>query len=112
MSQPPSASENSLSSLKVPHVVPGDLLSTNVAGFLTRITPVIDSLRQGNQLTLDLRAARLVASVGLNALVTVIKSAHAREVTVTLLVGNANVRRILECTRLDAHPKVEGAEST
>lgn len=87
-------------------VVPGDLLSTNSQTFQNEAHPKAESLQSGTTLSIDLRAARLVDSVGLNALVTVIKSAKARGGTVQLFVSHRSVLRILAFTRIDTHARV------
>ena len=104
----PSASFNSTSlpSSITTVVVQGDLLSTNSKAFQEDANPKAESLKQGGILSIDLRAARLVDSVGLNALVTTIKSAKACGGTVQLLVSHPSVLRILSFTRIDTHARV------
>lgn len=82
---------------------PGDLLSTNIDAFRTAVLPRVDKLSSGQYLDLDLRASRLIDSVGLNALVTVIKRAKAQNAQVRIRTGHASVRRILTFTRIDSH---------
>ncbi len=88
--------------------VPGDLLSTNVDDFRREILPLCEKLCPGTHLRIDLRAARLIDSVGLNQLVSVIKTAKARGAEVELHVGHPTVRRILTFTRIDTHANVIG----
>jgi anti-anti-sigma factor len=84
------------------------VLSTTVDTFQQNTSPAVTQVSAGKTLTIDLRAARLVDSVGLNALVSVIKQVRAAGANVTVWVGHENVRRILAFTRIDTHAKVEG----
>jgi anti-anti-sigma factor len=92
------------------HTLLGDLLSTNADAFQEAVAPRVASLGSGATLTLDMRAARLVDSVGLNKLVGIIKSTKARGAQVRILTGHASVRRILTFTRIDTHATVIGPE--
>ncbi|WP_221029886.1 STAS domain-containing protein [Actomonas aquatica] len=89
---------------------PGDVLSTNVNSFREAIMPQVEALTPNRTLTIDLRASRLIDSVGLNLLVSAIKSARSRQGSITILVGNASVRRILSFTRIDTHATVVGPD--
>ncbi len=92
--------------------VPGDLLSTNIGEFRQQATAHCAQLARGATFTIDLRAARLVDSVGLNALVTIIKAAKARDGEVLLRVAHPSVRRILSFTRIDTHAQVTGPDES
>jgi anti-anti-sigma factor len=57
-------------------------------------------------IVLDLRAARIVDSVGLNLIVSIIRTARPSGRTVRVLVSNQNVRRVLAFTRIDQHAEI------
>ena len=90
----------------ITHVFRGDLLSTNAASHQAEISQLMGSDDRWKTVVLDLRAARLVDSVGLNLIVSVIRGARPAGRGVRLLVSNQNVRRVLAFTRIDQHAEV------
>lgn len=96
---------DSHSVLTVP-AAPGDLLSTTVDQFSAHVQAALAHAGDAHLLELDLRAARMIDSVGLNLLVTLIKQAQARGGRVRLRIAHPNVRRILAFTRIDQHAEI------
>jgi anti-anti-sigma factor len=84
---------------------PGDVLSTNVDSLRQQTFGLFDSqeLKFGNwkTLKLDLTAAKMVDSAGLNLIVSIIKAVKGRGGSVRATVGNPNVYRTFIFTRLD-----------
>lgn len=92
-------------------IVPGDILSTNADALRKEILEAIDASGLGaswDTLVMDLRAARMVDSVGLNLLVAIIKTLGGRGRKLRLLVSSPHVKRALRFTRLDQIAAVEG----
>jgi anti-anti-sigma factor len=85
--------------------LPGDVLSTNVEGLRQELSSILENpqVKTGdwNVLRLDLTAAKMVDSAGLNFIVSIIKMVKARGGTVRATVGNPNVYRTFIFTRLD-----------
>ena len=90
--------------------VPDDLLSTNAERLRTAIfglletpavkAPVWDTLK------LDLTAAKMVDSVGLNLIVAIYKETQKRKAKMAVVVSNPNIQRTFLFTRLDKHLQV------
>jgi|JI10StandDraft_1071094.scaffolds.fasta_scaffold704495_2 anti-anti-sigma factor len=84
---------------------PGDVLSTNVDGLRQAAFGLLEGerLKQApwTTLKLDLTAAKMVDSAGLNLIVSIIKHAKNRGAAVRATVGNPNVYRTFIFTRLD-----------
>lgn len=90
--------------------VPGDVTSTTEADVRTRVEAAIRSAAPGwSTLELDLRAARIVDSKGLNFLVTLLKSQKAAGRRMRFLAPQPAVRRILTFTQIDRHAEVVAA---
>lgn len=89
----------------------GDLTSTTAAAFRTMIDQKIAAATRDhpgwNLLELDLRAARMIDSVGLNLLVSVIKGVKEKGGSVRILIAHPNIQRILAFTRIDKHAEVQ-----
>jgi len=89
----------------------GDLTSTTAAAYRSLIDQKMASSTQDNpgwnHLELDLRAARMVDSVGLNLLVSVIKNMKERGGSVRILIAHPNIQRILAFTRIDRHAEIQ-----
>lgn len=92
-------------------VVPGDLTSTTAPAFRAEFDRKIAEASNGgvswDHLEIDLRHARMVDSVGLNQLVSVIKIVKERGASVHLLISHPNIQRILAFTRIDKHAEVK-----
>ncbi|MEM9158306.1 MAG: STAS domain-containing protein [Verrucomicrobiota bacterium] len=86
----------------------GDILSTNATLFWGEVSPFLERILRGQTLELDLRASTMVDSVGLNAIVKVIKSADNKGAKVRLLISSENLKRICAFTRLDQKAEIVG----
>ena len=86
-------------------VIPGDISSTNADALRTEIFTILESeiISRANwdTLQLDLRAANMIDSMGLNLLVSIIKFARIRESKIVGLIASQNVQRALCFTRLN-----------
>ncbi|HAM70672.1 MAG TPA: hypothetical protein DCM86_03410 [Verrucomicrobiales bacterium] len=84
---------------------PGDVLSTNVDSLRQATFAALESPEIKNSawmtLRLDLTAAKMVDSAGLNLIVSIIKAVKSRGGSVRATVGNPNVYRTFIFTRLD-----------
>lgn len=88
-------------------VAEGDLTSTTAPVFRRVIDQQLEARPSGWEiLELDLNAARLLDSVGLNLLVGTVKLAQARGAKVRILTAHPMVRRIITFTRLDRHAEI------
>jgi anti-anti-sigma factor len=88
----------------------GDVLSTNAAGLKVEAMAALASADAvWDFLEVDLSAAKMVDSVGLNLLVTIIKAVQARDRKIRIRTSNSHVRRALKFTRLDQLAEVVGA---
>ncbi len=85
---------------------PGDVLSTTAEALRQPLQAALQQLRPGQALELDLRAARMIDSVGLNLLVTVIKKAKAAGGSVRIRISQSSVQRILHFSRLHQHADI------
>lgn len=94
-------------------VFPGDIVSTNAAVLRQQIFAILESetvaRADWQTLHLDLRAANMVDSMGLNLLVSVIKFAKNRSSKVTGQIANSNVQRAIMFTRLDTQMELLAA---
>jgi anti-anti-sigma factor len=94
-------------------VFEGDVVSTN-AGVLRQeafaiLESEVISRADWQTLHLDLRAANMIDSMGLNLLVSIIKFAKNRGSKVTGRVANTNVQRTIMFTRLDTQMELLAA---
>jgi anti-anti-sigma factor len=90
--------------------IPGDILSTNADQTKKEIYTVLES---GNvkaagwtTLKLDLTAAKMIDSVGLNLIVSLYKEAKKTNAKTTAVISNPNIQRTFLFTRLDTHIQV------
>ena len=85
--------------------IPGDVLSSKVEELRQSVFGVLESVEvkraNWSTLRLDLTAAKMVDSAGLNLIVSIIKAVKARGGQVRATVGNPNVYRTFIFTRLD-----------
>lgn len=86
----------------------GDILSTNATHHWTRIESILNGISANQLLELDLRASRMVDSVGLNVIVKTIKTADSKKAKVRLLIANQSLKRICTFTRLDQKAEIVG----
>jgi anti-anti-sigma factor len=83
-------------------VIPGDLTSLNARELRVEIDGVLAETPVAWQLLrLDLTAAKMVDSTGLNLIVAMYKAAQGAGAKMQLTYHNPNVRRALTFTRLD-----------
>jgi anti-anti-sigma factor len=101
-------SENDEKTVQV--LVPGDVLSTNVESLREEIKAVIKAAEAGlpdwNMLELDLTAATMVDSAGLNLIVSLVRLAGRRGGKVRVRIKSSGVHRTLLFTRLDEHLEI------
>ncbi len=86
----------------------GDIVSTNATLHWSRIESILENVASGQLLEIDLRASRMVDSVGLNVIVKTIKSAETKKARVRLLIANQSLKRICTFTRLDQKAEIVG----
>jgi anti-anti-sigma factor len=90
--------------------VPGDLLSTNADPIRTEFLALLETpaVKAANwdTLKLDLTAAKMVDSVGLNLIVAIYKETQKHKAKMAVLVSNPNIQRTFLFTRLDKHLQV------
>lgn len=90
--------------------IPGDVLSTNAEQIRTEIFALFETAPVKSagwtMLVLDLRAAKMIDSVGLNLLVGLFKEAKKRGAKTSALINSANLQRTFAFTRLDVHIQV------
>lgn len=91
--------------------VSGDLTSTTAPSFRAEIEQKLAAAAKENSslslVELDLKAARMVDSVGLNLLVSIIKQVKDRGGSVRIVIAHPNIQRILTFTRIDKHAEVQ-----
>ena len=87
--------------------VPGDLISTNAEALRKEAAGLLETPdgapRKSATFILDLRAARLVDSVGLNLVVGLLKRVQKLGARMQITYSNPNVLRTFTFTRLDQH---------
>lgn len=87
--------------------LPGDLLSTNAEQTRTEVLGVLQSAAPGwETFKLDLRAAKMVDSVGLNLIVAIYKETQKKRAKMAVVISNPNIQRTFLFTRLDKHLQV------
>jgi anti-sigma B factor antagonist len=98
-------------SLSLLCMVPGDLTSTTAPSFRAEVEQKLAAAAKENPslslVEIDLKGARMVDSVGLNLLVSVIKQVKDRGGAVRILIAHPNIQRILTFTRIDKHAEVQ-----
>jgi anti-anti-sigma factor len=91
-------------------IVPGDILSTTADTLRGALFDILESApiqaAKWNILKLDLTKARMVDSVGLNLIVSIVRAVKARDGTVEVTIGSANIQRTFSFTRLDKQVNV------
>lgn len=88
------------------YTAPGDILSTNAEATRTAILALVENSPASSVVELDLRATRMIDSVGLNLLVGAIKAKQQRGGEMRILVSHPGVQRILTFTRIDKHATI------
>jgi anti-anti-sigma factor len=95
----------------ITYVFRGDLLSTNAAACQAELSRLMGTDDRWKVIVLDLREARIVDSVGLNLIVSIIRGSRPAGRFVRILVSNQNIRRVLAFTRIDQHAEIVVEES-
>lgn len=94
-------------------VIPGDLKSTTVPDLQPDIERALiaqpPSPESCQVVRLDLAAAGMVDSMGLNLIVKICKHAQAAGARVQVIYGHPNILRTLLFTRLDRHVELVNA---
>lgn len=91
------------------YVSPGDILSTNAESIRPELFAACEDLSPGSVIQLDLRAARMIDSVGLNLIVSLIRQVKGKDASIQILVSNKAVHRMMTFTRIDQHARVQVA---
>ena len=90
--------------------IPGDLLSTNADVTKSEIFAIFESAPVKSAgwttLKLDLTAAKMIDSVGLNLVVSLYKEAKKLNAKTIAVISNPNIQRTFLFTRLDTHIQV------
>lgn len=94
------------STTTISYTCSGDILSTNADAVREEVNHLIDRAESLETLHLDLRASRIVDSVGLNLIVSIIRKARSRNADVRISIANNAIRRIMAFTRIDQHAEV------
>ena len=84
--------------------IAGDVLSTNadvIRSEINRLLEAGDSPTDWKKFKLDLTAAKMVDSVGLNLIVNLLKRLQARGATLQVIYSSQNLLRTFVFTRLD-----------
>jgi len=87
-------------------VVSGDVLSTNAAALRQELSALLENPAPFAVLELDLRAASMVDSVGLNLLVWAWKFARDRGAETRVLLTSSDIERTFRFTRLSSYVEV------
>lgn len=90
----------------ITYEIRGDLLSTNADAVRAEIDKLLPVGKSAKVVQLDLRASRLIDSVGLNLIVSVIRRVKRRGGQTRITVGHPTVRRMMTFTRIDQHAEV------
>ena len=94
-------------------IFPGDIVSTNAGTLREQIFGILESeiIHRADWTTLDLdfRSAKMIDSMGMNLLVSIIKFARNRGAKVVGHVDNTNVQRALCFTRLNTQMELVAA---
>lgn len=97
--------DSNTKTLTVP--VPGDLVSTNADKLRQDLHEVLEPAAAGQQawqvVKLDLTSAKMVDSVGLNLIVTILRAVQKSGAKMQVVCSNPNVHRTFLFTRLDKH---------
>ena len=94
---------------RVSVTVPGDILSTNVGSVrqcLANPLQDLEAARGSFLFELDLQAARMIDSVGLNLLVWLIKNVQRLGGRTRLIIADINIDRTFQFTRLNQYAEV------
>jgi len=82
--------------------LPGDLTSTAAEQLRPQINILLENPKPAwNQFRLELTGAKMVDSVGLNLIVSILKLVQQRGAKMQIICANTNVHRTFLFTRLD-----------
>ncbi len=88
----------------------GDILSTNSEEIRSKVFQLLESDQMRNAswsiLKLDLLAAKMIDSTGLNLIIAIIKAAKSRGGSVKSVISSTNIHRTFLFTRLDAQMEI------
>jgi anti-anti-sigma factor len=95
--------------------VPGDLLSTNYDAVGAELNDIFTSAEVKKAawdcLVFDLRHARLIDSMGLNLIVSVLNQMKNRAIRVRVQITSRTIHRTFLFTRLERHMEIEFEDS-
>jgi len=80
--------------------VKGDILSTNAEERAKAIGAALAENASATKLVIDLNAAKLIDSMGLNMLLGTVKTAREKQMQVTILIASTSVQRLFEFAHL------------
>lgn len=85
--------------------LPGDVLSTNVDSLSKSFTEMLNSSAvsagRWTRMVLDLSQAKMVDSMGLNLIVSLVRQVKNRGARLEVRISNANIHRTFLFTRID-----------
>jgi anti-anti-sigma factor len=88
----------------------GDLLSTNFDAISSEISEILGDpeiqAAEWNLLVLDLRSARLIDSMGLNLMVSLVKQVSPRQAKIKTLISSPTIQRTLVFARLEKYMEI------
>ena len=89
----------------------GDLISSTTRAYKDKLEQVIREASATDTpgwslLEMDLRAARFIDSVGINLIILMIRRMKERGCSVRILIGSANLQRVLLFMRVDQHAEI------
>lgn len=91
-------------------VVGGNVLSTNVQAVRQKVLDILNEVESANpewnKLHLDITAAQMIDSTGLNFLVAVTRHVKKRGVELQISVSSANIAKSFSFIRLDRQARV------
>jgi len=87
-------------------VINGDLTSTTAGPLRAELAKLLEegtNAATWRVFRLDVSTAKMIDSVGLNFVVTILKAVRANNGKLEIVYGNANVQRTFLFTRMDKH---------
>lgn len=91
--------------------LPGDLLSTNYDTVGAELNQIFSSeevtMAEWDYLVFDLRQARLIDSMGLNLIVSILKQMKNRSAKVRMQITSRTIHRTFLFTRLEKHMEIQ-----
>lgn len=90
--------------------VKGDILSTNAKERAEEIGNLIVKHKEVSAVKLDINAAKMVDSVGLNMLLGIIKTVRENEAELVIHISSASINRVFLMSRFDKLAKIHFRE--